>query len=500
MTTTKKIPKFVQILSVTVLVTFIAFPCRAQTTASEAGPSIAEPAAESTAGADVDVTTESWREQYAYTLGMQAYIFGFPYTYNPTLRWQWVTVPPPEGSIQPYAPINHFTHVRRLVDATYRDGGSPNNDTLYSVAWLDVSEEPVILSHPDMRDRYFTFEIASMDSDNFAYVGKRVTGGKAGNFAIIGPKWSGDLPSGVKPLPVSRTNSVFVLGRTQVDGPEDVAAVNALQDQYRLVPLSYWGKTGVDLPARRDVWQPHDAKSDPLAPWKTMNRTMTEDPPEARLAPLMDLFASIHVGPSQDVETLDDASKKGLERAAADGLKLLQEVSNSGALGTEVNNWSIPPLAIGRAGLDNDFLLRAALQSLGGIVYNDPEEAVYFNTTKDVDGRTLDGTHRYALHFNPGELPKVNAFWSITVYDPTHNLPANPIDRYSIGDRTAGLVADPDGGLTIYLQATSPGANKEPNWLPTPKSGKYQLLFRTYLPSPEITSGKWAPPGIQPVE
>jgi hypothetical protein len=169
-----------------------------------------------------------WRETYAYTLGLQAYIFGFPYVYLPTLRWSWVTQPKPAGGTTPYAPLNHFHHVRTLADADYRDGGSPNNDTLYSIAWVDVATEPVIISHPDMGKRYFTFEIASLDSDNFAYVGTRTTGGKADRFAIVGPKWQGRLPRGVAALPRSRTNSVLIIGRTLVDGPADVKSVNSL--------------------------------------------------------------------------------------------------------------------------------------------------------------------------------------------------------------------------------------------------------------------------------
>ncbi len=145
--------------------------------------------------------TKDWREQYAYTLGIQAYVFGFPYVYLPSLRWDWVTQPKPPGNATPYAPLNHFDHSRTLADASYRGGGAPNQDTLYSRAWVDVRKEPVILSHPDMGNRYFTFELSSIDSDNFAYVGQRTSGSKAGSFAIVGPDWKGTLPDGVKRYP-----------------------------------------------------------------------------------------------------------------------------------------------------------------------------------------------------------------------------------------------------------------------------------------------------------
>ena len=441
-----------------------------------------------------------WRENYAYTLGMQAYIFGFPYVYLPSLRWSWVTVPKPPGSITPYAPLNHFYNVRDLATAAYRDGGAPNNDTLYSVAWVDVSKEPLILSHPDMGKRYFTFELADIDSDNFAYVGTRTTGSEAGSYAIVGPGWKGTLPEGVHALPTSRTNAVLIFGRTLVDGESDLPAVRALQDQYTLVPLSLWGRKDAVLPASRDVWKPYDPKADPLAEWKTMNRAMTDDPPEARLSKLVELFGKVGVGPGKDVDSLDDATKRGLARAAVDGRKLLNEVIRSGDLGTRVNGWNVPPAAMGRAGLSDDFLLRASLQCLGGIIANDPAEAVYFNTTSDAVGTHLDGARQYVLRFPPGQLPPVKAFWSITMYDPTYNLVANPLNRYAIGDRTRGLKLDPDGGLTIYLQGTTPGADKESNWLPSPTSGPYLIVLRTYLPGAEIVEKKWSPPGVTAAE
>jgi hypothetical protein len=437
-----------------------------------------------------------WRRDYAYSLGVQAYIFGFPYVYLPSLRWDWVTQPKPAGSITPYAPVNHFFHVRKLADASYRDGGSPNEDTLYSMAWINVSREPVILSHPDMGDRYFTFELAGMDSDNFAYVGKRTTGGKPGSFAIIGPDWKGSLPEGIQALPTSRTPWVLVLGRTLINGKEDAPAVNALQDQYSLIQLSYWGKKDAKLPETRNVWKPFDPKTDPLAEWKTMNKAMTENPPEARLAKLVALFATIGIGPGQDVDKLDDASKQGLAQAAVDGRKLLNQVIRSGLLGKRVNNWNIPPRAMGRAGVHDDFLLRGSLQCLGGIIANDPEEAVYYNTTLDQDGQPFDVTKSYTLSFAPGQLPKVDGFWSVTMYDPTYNFTPNGINRYSIGNRTKGLIKDADGGLKIYIQNTSPGKDRESNWLPSPATGTFLLIMRTYMPGVDIVEQNWAPPAV----
>jgi hypothetical protein len=227
-----------------------------------------------------------WREEYAYTLGIQAYVFGFPWVYLPLIRWLWVTQPKNPERI-PYAPLNRFWHARSLLDASYRDGGSPNNDTLYSMAWIDLRREPVILSVPEVGDPYYTMELAGMDSDNFAYVGTRTTGGGAGIYAIIPSDWQGEVPEAVQRLEPSRTPFVLVLGRTLVTGPADLPAVHALQDAYTLTPLGRWGQPPADLPEDRDVAQPFDAQADPLADWKTMNQTMTENPPEARHAPLL---------------------------------------------------------------------------------------------------------------------------------------------------------------------------------------------------------------------
>jgi hypothetical protein len=437
-----------------------------------------------------------WRERYAYSLGIQAYVFGFPYVYLPSLRWNWVTVPKPPGGVTPYAALNHFHHARTLADASYREGGSPNSDTLYSIAWVDVRREPVILSHPSMGDRYFAFEMASLDSDNFAYVGSRTTGSRAASFAIVGPNWSGRIPDGVRPLPLSRTSSVLIIGRTLVDGPHDRAAANALQGRYALVPLSLWGRSGVPLPASRLVWKPADMRFDPLAEWRTMNRAMTEDPPELRVSELLKSFATVGIGPGQDLDAQSDATRAALARAAVDGRKMLSDAIRSGQVGRRVNGWNIPPRSMGRAGLADDFLLRGSVQCLGGIIANDPEEAVYFNTAVDGEGEPLDGASAYTIRFGPGQLPDCQAFWSLTAYDTTYNLVANPINRHAIGNRTHGLRPDAYGGLTLYLQSTRPGGDRSSNWLPTQRSGPVFLIFRTYIPGPDIVSQKWAPPAV----
>jgi len=444
--------------------------------------------------AEVETQEIDWREEYAYTLGTQAYVFGYPWVYLAQIRYAWVTQPR-NPDTTPYAPLNFFWHIKELADATYRDGGSPNQDTLYSIAWVDLRQGPVILSHPDLGDRFFTFEIADMSSDNFAVVGQNTTGSQAGSFAIIPPDWKGTLPTGVRELPPSTTPMVLIFGRTLVDGKADVPVAHEFMAQYKLTPLGLLGKTDAKVPEDRDVFEPYDAKADPLADWKTMNEFMTENPPEPRHAGLMKQFATIGVGPGQNLDLLDEPTRRGLARAAIEGRRILVASVDNPKFKT-INGWKYPPPYMGRAGAVDDFLTRGGKQCMWGIISQDPPEATYLSTGSDEEGRRLTGADRYVVRFPPGGLPEVKAFWSLTLYDETHNFVDNPLDRYALGDRSAQLKMDPDGGLTIYIQADSPGGGRDGNWLPAPKGKPFSLTLRTYLPGKSIVDQTWAPPPV----
>ncbi|MFE4822123.1 DUF1254 domain-containing protein [Streptomyces sp. NPDC056704] len=442
-----------------------------------------------------------WRGEYAYALGEQAFIYGFPYIYNARLRHQWVTQPRDPATV-PYAAVNHFWHAQRLLDASYRDGGCPNNDTLYSTAWVNLHNEPVILSHPDMGDRYFAFELMGITSDNFDYIGQRSTGSEAGHFAIVGPDWSGKLPDGVRRVATAPSPWILILGRTLVDGEGDVPNVQTLQAQYRLTPLSFFDRGGgpVDpalLPASHEVPAPVDPAQDPLGPWKTLNAMLAENPPPAHHAILLKQFAEVGIGPGLDVEAQPEAVKQNLIRAAAVGMPMLKQQMLSGEWAHVVNGWRYPPPQMGRFG--DDFVKRAADQSLAGIMANDPDEAVYLLNYDDADGNKLS-SGRYTLRFGAGAVPPVDAFWSLSAYGDDMNLIPNPADRYSVGDRTTGLVMDPDGGLTLHLQSTSPGDDREFNWLPTPENGTWFVILRMYRPHREVVDAVWECPPLTRVE
>jgi len=438
---------------------------------------------------------ENWKEQYSFSVGVQAYIYAFPLLYLTQLRYKWAT----DATSFPYAALNHLYHFRNIADASYKDGGSPNNDTLYSWGFLDLSKEPVVLAHPDMGERYFTFELADMYGDNFGYVGKRTTGSKAGAFLIVNPEWNGQKPTDISDVVRSRTPYALVFGRTFVDSPNEVKAVNGLQDQYQVVPLSLWGKSGVKLPENRNLWPPFDSKGDPLADWKTINRAMAENPPVEKDKQLLEMFATVGIGPglTDQLTKLDDASKRGLARAAEGGRAMVEGMMEAGVGNKIVNGWLYPPLNLGRLGVLSDEFRSRAIGAAGGIICQDAAEAVYIIAFTDSDGLPLDGVNRYTLRFEKGGLPQVHEFWSLTMYGADHNLVDNPISRYAIRDRTLGIKVDTDGSITLYLQSSSPGKDKESNWLPTPKQGSFNMALRAYVPGDQIIKQTWKPPTVK---
>ncbi len=429
-----------------------------------------------------------WREQNAYTLGAQAYIYAFPWSYMAEARW---TRSEPVGH-----QANRFDQVRKLEDASHLTGGAPNNDTLYSRAWVYLKDEPVILTVPAITDRYHSVEMADFMDDNFAYVGRRATGDDAGNFAIVGPGWKGTLPAGVTALPPSSTPWAFVLVRTYIKDASDLNAACAIQYKYGLTPLSQWGNAEVTTPKGAEIWQPLDRDADPLNEWRTINRAMLEIPARrARRGHASVLCPHRHragarcrrpgcqheAGPGAGRRRRSQDHRRRVHgRIRADGGQRLELSAPATARLTPTRDW-----------------LMRAIQPAAGFVVNDPVEATYLNVSVDGDGKPLTGTTRYVIHFAKGGEPKVKAFWSVTMYNTKYNLVANPIGRYSIGDRS-GMKPDADGGLTIYVQKDLPGADKESDWLPTPY-GQFFMILRTYLPADDIVTQTWQPPKITAV-
>lgn len=297
-------------------------------------------------------------------------------------------------------------------------------------------------------------------------------------------------------LPPSSTPWAFLSVRTAVKDASDLDAAHAIQDKYKLTPLSQWEDPAASAPKSGEIWQPLDRAADPLNEWRTINRAMLEIPADPRDADLLQSFARIGVGPGLDIDALNAGTKRGLARAAVDGRTIINSAFADGYRQTNVNGWNYPPPETGRMTKTRDWLIRA-IQPAVGFNTNDPVEATYLNVSIDGDGKKLSGANRYVIHFDKGAEPKVKAFWSLTMYNLKYNLVANPINRYSLGDRS-GLKRDADGGLTIRLQKDSPGADKESNWLPAPE-GRFFMILRTYLPGDDIVSQTWQPPKITAV-
>jgi hypothetical protein len=392
---------------------------------------------------------------------------------------------------------NTLHHERRLYTPENRIVVSPNNDTPYSSAILDLRAEPLVLSVPDMGDRYYTFQLVDMATNNFAYIGTRATGNKAGKFALAGPDWKGTLPEGVKLI---RCPSFFVgvVGRTQLKGPDDLKNVVAMQDQYSLVPLSKL--TGEKpRPAEPVDFPVYSEKSvTTLELFRNLNvqlQYLALDPEETKL---LGRFAAIGIAPGKpfDPAALDETTRKAMEAGLAAGLAKIR--ARADKIGRAVNGWDLAPTGVPYFG--HDYMLRAAY-AMKAIYVNSPEEAYYPAANVDSKGDPLDGSkHRYAIRFQKGQLPPARYFWSLTMYRKSDGLLVeNSIKRYSIGDRTVGLKHGADGSLTVYVQPDSPGADKESNWLPAPNEPFY-VLMRIYGPSESVLNGKWTPPPLELVK
>lgn len=435
----------------------------------------------------------------ARSAAKDAYIYGYPLVLMDVTRAKLTNVPHPIGA--GLAPVNQFGNIRTFPDATFTDVVSPNADTLYSSAWLDLSQGPMVLSVPDTHGRYYLMPMLDAWTNVFASPGKRTTGTGKGDFAITGPGWTGTLPAGMKQFK-SPTETVWIIGRTQTNGKADFAAVNAIQDQYKLTPLSAWGKPH-SPPANVPIDPSVDMKAAPVDTVAAMDAPaffgrlaalMKANPPALADAPMVAKMAAIGVVPGQ--QFILNRSGENMAKAIADGVndgkQRIKELAHDPGIGKLINGWTFATKDIGVYGTNYDARAGVAAVGLGA---NIPEDAVYPLARVDADGQPLNGANKYVIHFDRGQLPPANAFWSITMYNDRQFFVANPINRYAIGSRDR-LKFNPDGSLDIYMQHDSPGAAKESNWLPA-DSGSFNLALRLYWPKETVLSGAWAPPPVR---
>lgn len=429
-------------------------------------------------------------------IAVKAYHYLFPLVAMDVTRK--VQVNAPEGAKPGTGPMNKLHHARDLLDASFKDVVRPNSDTLYTISWLDLAEGPIVVSAPDAAGRYYLLEMLDYWTDVFAAPGSRTSGTKAGDWAVVPPGWSGKLPASVGRIDAP-TRYVWIIGRTKVEGPHDLEAVRKVQDGYKLTSLSIWGQPGAaaapppPLDPEVDLVTPVKVQIETMAPekfWPYAVELMKDSLPHVTDWSMLQLLKrlGIEAGESFNLDKAPPAARAALLKAPEEGMaQMLRKAASPDGL---VNGWRLMVENIGVFG--NDYLWRATV-ALIGLGANAPDDAIYPMLVVDSEGNKLASPGKYELTFPEGQLPPVGAFWSITLYDADGFFSANKIDRYVIGSMN-DLKAGPDGSTTIYVQHESPGADKEPNWLPAPAEGEVSLLMRLYAPKSAILNGEWKPP------
>jgi hypothetical protein len=441
-------------------------------------------------------------KEEAMTIATEAYVYGYSLITTEVTRVQMSNVPEAEGY---RAPMNQFINVKRYPPADYRGVSAPNADTLYSLAWLDLSE-PQVFSHPDMGKRFYLFEMVDLWMTAFETPGTRTAGGEAANYLLTGPGWQGDVPAGMKHIPVA-THYMVILGRTYADGTEaDYQAVNALQAQYKLTPLSALGKpfaykapAVVKDPGFSMTDKPQEAilALDTAAYFNMMTRLMgAAAPPAKEDAPLLARMATIGIEPGKpfDPAKLSPEVQAALKDLPKTALQKIE--ANKEKMGSIVNGWVISK---GLGVYGTDYMKRAVVAAYGWPA-NREKDAVYPYTEVDSEGQPLTGANKYTLTFAKGETPPVNGFWSITMYEIDQGwwFTPNALNKFTVSPRNE-LKYNADGSLTLYFQRESPGKEKEANWLPAP-AGAFIPMMRMYWPketAPTILDGSWSPPAVK---
>ena len=447
-------------------------------------------------------TAADWPDpKEAKAIAEEGFIFGLPIVMNYAVMYEYAI---DRDSGQFKAPFNELKNEARVF--TYQDTAivTPNSDTPYSFAWLDLRAEPVVISVPAVeKDRYYVVQLVDGSTYNYGYIGSRSTGSEAGDYMVVGPDWQGETPKGIKQ--VFRSASWFSLAgfRTQLLGPDDMPNVEKVQAGYKVRTLSAYLGTAAPPAAPAIDFPKIDKELVKANFFEYLDFALTTIPPAANETEIRAKLAKIGVGPGK---TFDFAhmpmahrieiamAMKDAEAKVKDYLEHQQKV---------VNGWKVSDILGDSAFFHGEWIKRAA-GAVGGIYGNSAIEATYPFTKTLASGEPLDGSkHGYTLTFPAGQYPPVNAFWSVTMYDgKTQLLIENPIGRYLVNSpMLPQLQKNADGSLTLYIQKDSPGKDKESNWLPAP-DGPIYLVMRLYWPRTEAPSvlppgeGSWQPPAI----
>jgi hypothetical protein len=431
----------------------------------------------------------------------EAFIYGLPIVANYAVMYEYAV--DSKGS-QFKAPFNQIYNMHRV--ATYEDTAivTPNSDTPYSILWLDLRAEPMVLSVPAVpKDRYYSVQLIDGNAYNYGYIGTRATGPDAGDYMVVGPDWKGEKPTGIKKVFTSTTPFGLSLFRIQLFNPEDMPNVEKVQAGYKAQPLSAFLKQSTPPAAPKIDFLPATSQGIKANFFQCLDAALQFVPSSAEDKDVRAKLARIGIGPGKTFgwKDLSPEHKAAIVEGMKAGDKKVVKLLSSGV--KTVNGWKIGAFFGDSAFYKGDWLKRAAAVTYG-IYGNDPAEAMYPYARTTATGETLDGSkHNYTITFPAGQLPPVNSFWSITMYDgKSQLLIKNPIDRYLINSAMLpGMKKNADGSVTLYLQKDSPGADRESNWLPAPNDTIY-LILRLYWPKTKAPSilppgeGTWKPPGI----
>jgi hypothetical protein len=441
------------------------------------------------------VSHETISEADAHAIGVAAYTYFYPLVTMDVTRQQLTNVVKPEGLA---TPMNRFASLTAFPPAEMKAVVRPNFDTLYSSAWLDLTKEPMIVSAPDTRGRFYLLPMLDMWSDVFASPGSRTTGTQAGDFALVPPGWSGSLPADVARIDAP-TPYVWIIGRTKTDGPADYDAVHQVQAGYKITPISRWGSSSE--PVVGSVDPSIDMKTPPKVQVDTMPagkffayaaEILKLHPPHVTDQPILAQMRRIGIerGRSFDIDKVDPAIKTALMTVPEDALKLM--AWKIPTLASVARGWSMNTDTMGVYG--NYYLKRAIIAQVG-LGANLPEDAIYPLNLADDTGNPLDGGSDYVLHFDKDAIPPVDAFWSVTLYDDAGFQVANSLNRFAVSSWMP-FKSGADGSLDLYIQNATPDADKEANWLPAPPEGRFNLTMRLYAPKSDALTGKWSPPAV----
>jgi hypothetical protein len=404
-------------------------------------------------------------------------------------------------------PSNDIHFARELINASFKDVVAPNADTLYGQLWANLTVEPLVLQVPPIEgDRYYSFEFLDAYTNDYAYVGSRATGFEGGTYLIAGPDWNGKVPDGMTKI-WAPTDLNWILNRILVKDKADISNVNAIQDQIKAMPLSNYlsnSATSANTTASTTsgtTTNMSNASEVPINPapqfipttrikiFDEIGAAMVGNPLNPPDPSLVTKLAGIGIGPGKvPSQQANDTIKAALQTGITEGEKLIAaKVAN---FGVKVNGWSMNAAAGVYA---TDYLFRAATTQYG-FGANIGQEAFYPILFTDSEDKLLSGANNYTIHFEPGQTPPVQAFWSITLYNNKTLFVDNPINRYNVGMFT-GLKNNTDGSVDIYIQNVNPGLERESNWLPAPQDS-FSLLMRLYVPESAALDGTWTPPSV----